>query len=766
MMLNRYDFLNLSYVEFEEMCKDLLEKEWNLNLQSFGEGADEGVDLRAYTGDENQIIVQCKRYKDYSSLVKAVKLEIPKLSKLGCSRYVLTTSVNLTKDQHKKLEILLDGFVTNPLDIMGNKYLNGLLRKFRQVEDNHFKLWIQGTGVLERILHSTVVNHSQFEMETIEELLKYYVVNPSFDHAIKILERNRFVIISGIPGIGKTTLARVLSFQYLSKRGYDQFVYLSGSIDAGFRLFKEGVKQVFLYDDFLGKSFDERRLERNEDKRIVDFIKQIRRSHDKILLFTTREYVLQDVQQKYETLNDPDIDLSKCIIDLQTYSPLVKARIFYQHLFFSGLPVSHLTVFSHSDNYNKVVKHKNYSPRVIENVIRQFVEMPGSEEQFLTEFISSLDNPYRVWEKPFTSQISDFSRWMLTILLTMGTPVLEEDLQTACRHFSNIHGSKYFPIYSNALYNNAFKELEGSFLLSHRDGAGQRIIRYENPSVQDFLLYYFDRNKDLLFPVVQSAIFMQQLFGIFSNKKSDKEQSFLHTKLIEPDRSLNETRFKTIISELDKLESCSLTSIKYSGEDESHYIRSIASPYIILYNLSNDFRETDIKTKVDEFVISKFQELIHLPDSESNSNIFKYYTELLKLYREKLTYTPDMLVRGLAAKMNYLFMFHYYFRDIAGVFPDEFNEYIESVDFKDRIQKLIKEEMKTVKTDWLNTLIANLEAMEELYGISTVREQEILQKRYKEEVDNEEGHGGASFDPEKEKENTDIETMFASLLLV
>lgn len=765
-MINRYDFLNLSYVEFEEMCKDLLEKEWGLPLQSFAEGADEGVDLRAFTDDDIHIIVQCKRYKDYKSLIKAVKLEIPKLKKLGQIRYVLATSINLTKTQHTKLEMLLEGFVLDPLDIIGNRSVNALLRKYPQVENNHFKLWIQGTGVLERILHSSVINHSQFEMETIEELLKFYVVNPSFEHALKIVEKNRFVIVSGIPGIGKTTLARILSFHYLSKRGYDQFVYLSGSIDAGFGLFKEGVKQVFLYDDFLGKSFDERRLERNEDKRIIDFIKQIRRSHDKVLIFTTREYVLQDVQQKHEILNDPDIDFSKCIIDLQTYSQLIKARIFYQHLFFSGLPASHLAVFSRKKNYQKVVTHKNYSPRIIGNVIKQFIEKPETSNDFLEEFISSLDNPYRIWEKPFTTQISDFARWMLSILLTMGTPVLEEDLQAACRKFSDAHGNKYFPVYSNALYNTAFKELDGSFLSSQRDGIGNRIIEYENPSVQDFLLYYFEQNVDLLFPVLEAAKFRQQLFAIFATTTDNTEQSFLHTKLIQADGVLNEVRLTKAMTGLHDLKSCSLSSYQYKGSEERVYSRTLSSSYVVLHSLSNHFKKSSLKQTVDDFVVQNFQQLIHIPEGERDSDLFRYYIDLLAKYRNQLEYKSEEILTELTDKMSYLFMFQYYFKDMADVFSDQYNEFVEGDYFRSKIQRLIQEETRDVSTDYLNTMIGNLEAMEEIYKIPVSSVLSILKNRYDEEVGDEDSDGGASFSPEKEKENTDIQAMFTSLLLV
>ena len=68
-----YDFLNLSPPEFEDLTRDLLQKELGLTLETFTTGADKGIDIRYAYSKKKKLIVQCKRYKSYSSLISNFK---------------------------------------------------------------------------------------------------------------------------------------------------------------------------------------------------------------------------------------------------------------------------------------------------------------------------------------------------------------------------------------------------------------------------------------------------------------------------------------------------------------------------------------------------------------------------------------------------------------------------------------------------------------------------------------------------------------------
>ena len=73
-----YNFLNLPSSEFEDLSKDLLQRHLKLSLASFTSGRSKRIDLRYAGTSEKDLIAQCKRYSDFSSLFTNLKKEIHK----------------------------------------------------------------------------------------------------------------------------------------------------------------------------------------------------------------------------------------------------------------------------------------------------------------------------------------------------------------------------------------------------------------------------------------------------------------------------------------------------------------------------------------------------------------------------------------------------------------------------------------------------------------------------------------------------------------
>jgi len=513
-MVNQYDFLNLSYSEFEELVKDLLSIEWGVRLESFAEGRDRGIDLRLNDPDNGITIVQCKRYNKFLNLYAALKNEAVKIELLNPQQYYVVTSVDLTVVQKEKVYAIFSKWMASEANILGQRELNALLRKYPQAERNHFKLWLHSTHVLDAVVKSKVINQSRFELQQIKDLLKVYVANDSFGAASEILSTNRYVIISGIPGIGKTTLARILSYYYLAHKGYEEFVYISESIDEAFELLKEGVKQVFLYDDFLGQSIEELRLGRNEDRRLVAFIELVKASKDKILIFTTREYILKDTQLRYELLDSPAINLSKCILGLRHYTLQIKARILHNHLCFSNLSEEYVREFGKPEIYQQIIYHKNYSPRLLSLYLHTPPQKNTTPREFAQELLNMLEHPAGLWELPFQRHIKPFSRFLLLVFLTLGNSIYLQELSEAMQAFCKLHEEKYKLHFSQRAFKDAIKELEGSFIRTYVHYGWIR-VRLQNGGVQDFLLDHFRYETEYLADIIKAAVFFNQLFFVF-----------------------------------------------------------------------------------------------------------------------------------------------------------------------------------------------------------------------------------------------------------
>lgn len=337
-----------------------------IQFENFKDGKDGGVDLR-HAASKGATIVQCKRYKSesFSTLrSKLEKEELPKILKLAPKRYILTTSVGLSPNQVDDLKKLLSPYVKSTGDIYGRDRLNSLLDKHQEVERRHNKLWIESTGVLDTILNAGIHTVSREELAKTIAAAKLYVRNKSFDEALKILKEKRVCIIAGIPGIGKTTLARMLLL-YFHDHGYE-LVKIEEDISEASDVGYHKKPRFYYYDDFLGQTASPDKLNKNEDQRIVDFMTTVHGSKISVMILTTREYILNQAKMTYEKIDRENFDHRTCVIDLSKYSRRIRAQILYNHLYFSDLEPDFLATLVSSKGYVKIVDHKNYNPRLIE----------------------------------------------------------------------------------------------------------------------------------------------------------------------------------------------------------------------------------------------------------------------------------------------------------------------------------------------------------------------------------------------------------------
>jgi hypothetical protein len=506
-----YDFTeNLSPIDFELLTKDLLEAELEIRFESFREGKDGGIDLRHASRDgDERTIVQCKRYgsKDYSNLKSKLKLEeLPKIKKLKPSRYILATSVGLSSTQSDELKGLLAPFIESTDDIYGRDRLNSLLAKHEEVERRHNKLWIESTGVLETILKAGTHVVSREELERTIQSAKIYVRNESFDEALRILKSKRVLIISGIPGIGKTTLARMLLLHFHELK-FD-VVKIESDISEARELGFSKRPRFYYYDDFLGQTAIVDKLNKNEDQKILDLMRSVQESKSSVMVLTTREYVLNQAKLTYEKFAREKFDHRTCVIDLSKYSRRIRAEILYNHLHFSDLPSSHLIALVADRAYINIVDHENYSPRLVEYLTSKDWIGDTSPPEYVATFISNLNNPVEIWDHAFSEQLSQAAQDLLLVLTTFQWVTSLDDLQAAYDAFHSIWCSRHGLPHPPADFRHGLKELEGTFIDIRKISNGT-IVEFGNPSIRDFMQNRMLGGSELTFLLENSAFFEQ-----------------------------------------------------------------------------------------------------------------------------------------------------------------------------------------------------------------------------------------------------------------
>lgn len=761
-----YNFLNLSPPEFEELSRDLLQKHLAVHLESFTSGRDSGIDLRHSFNPKDKLIIQCKRYKDFNSLYNKLKEEIPKVTKLNPRRYILTTSVGLTPNQKDEIIILLNPFIQSSSDIFGRDDLNNLLGQFPEIEKLHFKLWLSSTNILERILHSKIHNQSSFEEEKVKETVRVYVENKSYYQALEIIKSKKYVIISGMPGIGKTTLARILVYHYLAN-GFDEFVFLSDSINDGYNLYKESTKQVFLFDDFLGRNFLDKKLSNNEEQRIIRFIEKVSSSNDKVLILTTREYILAQAKLRYDIFENPSLEFAKCVIDLSQYTKFVRAKILYNHLFFAKISESHLADILNTKTYAKIIDHPNYNPRVIETITHPDVWKHIKPEEFSSKFIDFLNYPESIWKHVYENQISKFSQCVLANLMTAGAPILLDDLKQLIQNFAKTHSKKYEISYNEIDFKKSIRELENTFISIKKDSINKFAVDYQNPSVQDFLVNYFIDIPDYIEDIINSSIYFNQLFKIFAIEEyyQIRGETVRRKNRIILKENLKEIYINKILTDFDFLNSSVISRVNFSGTNNSQWYKKQYSDYTKINEITKEFL-IDEYPVMKQFILGRFQNIIE-PNDLSGEEL-GYYINILDQFKDECTFDKKETIKAFSKNIVMLQQTQDFER-FEDLFFDEYQEFIESdEDFLNNIEELMKEESSNAEEYYLEDALYEIKSVGDKFGIDYYKIKEKIEKRmeaYKtkqeEEYNWDDEKKESSYEPPNE--NDTIHDMFDSL---
>ncbi|MFV8433425.1 ATP-binding protein [Vibrio owensii] len=487
---------NLSPLDFEELCRDIASQKMGLSFSAFGPGPDGGIDGRHST-TEGDIILQCKHYSNtpFLGLKKSVEKEKDKLDILKPKQYIFFTSQSLTPKKCAQLEQILSPHVLSTNDILGKEDIEAALRDFPNIEKKHMKLWLSSSAVLERILLSGLETYTHATKEEILEELAVYVLNPSLHQAIDQLEKEKVLVISGQPGVGKTTLAKMVSYHYLKEDW--QFVSIN-SLEDGFSKLNNEQKTVFFFDDFLGRIELDRQTLLQKDNALSLFVKRVVKAPNVRFILTTRAHIFEEAKLISDRVDSPKFHLAKYLLDVGQYTRKVRAEILFNHLFTSNLEEQYIESLIKENSLIDIIDHRNYNPRVIAFVSSEF-NQSVSPTDYSSYILDALDNPEMIWSKPFNSLSPSSKHLLITLffqkaIFGVGIEELKSQFSRLHKNICDFHGQPT----SLGDFNSSLRSLESGFISI----SGGR-VDFVNPSVQDFLKSYLNDKEFLgLLPTV------------------------------------------------------------------------------------------------------------------------------------------------------------------------------------------------------------------------------------------------------------------------
>lgn len=512
-----YDFHQLSPYDLEILVRDLLQAHWGVTIESFKTGRDGGIDLR-YAKGPDRTIIQVKHYlrTGLRGLLRDLSQEAVKARRLKPRRYIVATSIALTPANKDAIVATIGSDLVQPVDVLGASDLNNLLGQHPEIEGRHFKLWLASRAVLDRVVHSAALTRSEFKARQVHQQARRYVASDAYPTALKTLSEERVVIVAGPPGVGKTTLADLLLYEHLEK-GY-QAILIQRDIAEGEQLFQSGVRQIFYFDDFMGATFAGDRFGAGSgvnDRALLTFIAMVRATPTARLILTTREHVYAQALDRSERLRQAGLSDLRVVLHMPSYNTIQRARILYNHIYFSDLPGNYIDELIRDKFYMKIVNHEKFNPRLVE-WLSSYRRLRAVSIMSYRGFVENLlRDPSEIWRHAYEQEITEAGRSILLAIRSLGGKADGRALQAAFAALHPKRATRYRFSTRPEDFRSGLREVANSFIKP----TGYHGFEVIDPSVLDLLNAVIRGAPDNAVDIIEGAASFDQIEQIWTFAK-------------------------------------------------------------------------------------------------------------------------------------------------------------------------------------------------------------------------------------------------------
>lgn len=670
-MIMSYNLNNLNDYEFELLCKDIMECKLDKKLYTFPRGKDQGIDI-CDSKRSPEIIIQVKHYikSKYSDLIRTLKGEVEKINKLAPKEYYICCSIELNKNQKDEIHDIFKSYMKDRANIIDAIEINDILSSGEgsEIVKKHYKLWLCSSEMLTLLYNK----HTFFDCDElvgdIEENSNLFVPTKAYFDSLKLLKEQGIVIITGAPGVGKSMISKMLIFYYVSQ-GYHVRYSSDNNISDIKNILSEdeGKKEIILMDDFLGQHYLKlNEKQPNEMKTLLSYI--TRRKNKKIIL-NSRITILNEAKQSsivFKKIMD-DNETSQYLIDLDRMSNLEKARIFYNHIYFNALPLEYFNEVKAEKNYIRIIKHKNYNPRIIEYVTRKVNYEEVLSSKYVEFVFSKLDNPKDVWADEFRNRLEEVDRIMMNTLYSLTNTVVKKTyLEKAFN--KRVRNCKHIDSSINVFDDVIFRLTKS--LIKNTYDRGILNIGVINPSVNDYIHFTIFNNINERISIIENAEYIEQLFKVATDE--DTKQLLIN-----------------FVRNGELLKLSTLQNNKY------FYFVKLVVEYSIF--------DTSIENNLRNCICNMFDKITS--GESCGELIMKLFNDFCEFYKLDNLFLDEKLIEKIIRPLNYRWTIK-----IANAFAKKYDEKLPLeciVLFKEKLINELEDEAVSNAEDELSWLIDN-----------------------------------------------------------
>jgi hypothetical protein len=220
-----------------------------------------------------------------------------------------------------------------------------------------------------------------------------------------------------------------------------------------------------------------------QDRALLDFIAMVRATPTARLVLTTREHVYYQALDRSERLRHAGLGDLRVLLAMPSYSQMQRARILYNHLYFSDLPDLYREELLRDNFYLRIVKHDKFNPRLIQwlSNYRRLRSVPVDRYRTFVENL--LRDPSEIWRHAYEQEIIEARRSVLLSLRSLDGKSGAQFLRSAFMPLHHARAARYHFSTRPEDFRSGLREVANSFIKP----TGAHFFEAIDPSVLDLL---------------------------------------------------------------------------------------------------------------------------------------------------------------------------------------------------------------------------------------------------------------------------------------